>query len=179
MRMVKKTLAVVVMILSVLMLVVMLAGAVGSWWLRDEVRLTVNSLTEQADHSLQRVQDVVVEADGYVLRSKDAVDKLASQIRSVGASVEQTQKALAAAASTIDAGLSPTMERLGLLAQDVGELLTLLGEALSFGESLPLIGNSGYPAWWTKPPSRSGRWARCWPRHSAPSKAPGRPQRTR
>jgi hypothetical protein len=131
MQIVKKIAAVIVMVLSVLLLIVMLGGVAGVWWVRGEAVQAVTSLADLGDRTLERAQGVVDQVDDQVQRGITVIDLLLTQIERVGASAEENRVLLLATDALFDTDLTPKVQRLAETGQDVRDTAAVVDQVLT------------------------------------------------
>ncbi|MHB1416621.1 MAG: hypothetical protein ACYC1C_15345 [Chloroflexota bacterium] len=135
MRVLAKTLSVIVMVVSAVLLFFLLVGVGGLWWGRGEAVQTVTNLTEQASSNLDRLQGVVAKADQEVQQSKATVDQLSTQIKNAGGSAGQTSAALSAAEATFN-NLSSSVQQQAQRAKDLQDSSAAIGQVLALTQSV-------------------------------------------
>ncbi len=141
MKVVKKIVSIIVMVISAVLLIASLGGVAGSWWVRGEAVRIVADLTVLADRSLERAQGAVDQAGQLVQRSKDTIDQLSTSIKDTGASVEETRVVLVAAEALFDTDLSPAVQRLTELSQDVRDTVAVIDQTLTLWRLSPIGGD--------------------------------------
>jgi X-X-X-Leu-X-X-Gly heptad repeat protein len=127
----RKIVSVIVMILSVLLLVVMLAGIVGVWAVRGPAIDLVTEVSTFADNAASRALNIVSTVDNRVARTQGAIDTTVAVVTAGGETIKQTSLALVALEKLLDTDLSPTVTRITDGVNDVRDTIRLLDRTIS------------------------------------------------
>jgi hypothetical protein len=131
MNIAKKIAAVLVMVLSALLLIVMLAGVAGTWWGQGQLKGVVTQLSAATDQALERSQLAVAQINTVVTNGQARVDEAVTNVAQAGATIEQTNLALAAAEKLLDTDLTPTVERVTERTADVQATIAMIDRTIS------------------------------------------------
>jgi hypothetical protein len=137
MKVFAKIVSVIVMILSALLFIVMLAGIYGAWWGRGQAISLVTTVAATGDQALARGQELVVEANDFVLAGQSEVQRLSTGIVAAGAKAEETNLVLATAEAAFDKDLRPGLQRLNERGQELRATVQLVDQTLSLMQRLP------------------------------------------
>jgi hypothetical protein len=132
-----KIVSVIVMALSALLFIAMLAGIFGAWWARGEAVTLVTNVAAAGDEALARGQELVVQANGFVVTGQSEVQRLSTGIATAGAKAEETNIVLAAAEAAFDKDLGPGLQRLNERGQELRATVQLVDQTLSLMQRLP------------------------------------------
>jgi hypothetical protein len=137
MKVFAKIVSVIVMILSALLFIVMLAGIYGAWWGRGQAITLVTSVAATGDQALARGQELVVQANDFVLAGQSEVQRVSTGIAAAGAKAEETNLVLATAEAAFDKDLRPGLQRLNERGQELRATVQLVDQTLSLMQRLP------------------------------------------
>jgi predicted nucleic acid-binding Zn-ribbon protein len=133
----KKIVAVIVMVISALLLVFFLGGIVGSWIVRNDAIRVVGDFVTLADHSLQRAQTGLGQVRTEVGDLQTKLDSAVTGLEAAGAKLEQTNVALVAAETLLDKDLTPGVQRLQDQVSDVRDRVAVIDDTLNVMKVLP------------------------------------------
>lgn len=137
MNVVKKVVAVLVMVLSAVLLLVMLAGVAGTWWGQGQLKGGVTQLSNAADTALARAGTTVSQVDTAVQNTQGRVDGLVTNVTAAGTKVEETKLALVAAEKLLDTDLTPTVQGVQDRVSELRATVSLIEQSLSLMRWLP------------------------------------------
>lgn len=137
MKVVKKVASVLVMIFSALLVLVMLAGIVGSWWGAGQLKVIVSDVTTTLDRTLERSQAAVGQINTIVVASQGRVDEASAKITMAGSKVEETNLALVAAEKLLDQDLTPAIDRMNERVSDTRDTLAIAEQTIALMQMLP------------------------------------------
>jgi hypothetical protein len=137
MKTVAKIVSVLVMVLSAILFIAMLAGIFGAWWARGQAVTLVTNVAAAGDQALARGQELVVQANGYVVTGQSEVQRVTTGIAAAGAKAEETNLVLAAAEAAFDKDLTPGLQRLNERGQELRATVQLVDQTLSLMQRLP------------------------------------------
>ncbi len=137
MNVVKKVVAVLVMVLSVLLLLVMLAGIGGVWWGQGQLKGAVTSLSTAANTALTSASGAVTQVDTVVQTSQGRVDEAVTNITAAGTKVEESKVALAAAEKLLDTDLTSGLQRVTERVSDLRATISVIDQTVSLMQRLP------------------------------------------
>jgi hypothetical protein len=133
----RKITSVIVMVLSILLLVVMLAGAIGIWFVRAPAIQLVTDVSTTADNIATRALEILVVVDTTIARGQATLDEAVSAVEAGGEQINQTSLALVALERLFDTDLDPAIERLTTLVSDVRSTVTLLHGSVRLVQLIP------------------------------------------
>jgi signal transduction histidine kinase len=137
MEIVKKVVAVIVMILSVVLLLAMLAGVAGAWWGQGQLKGIVVDVSTAADAVLERSQAAVGQLNTVVGNTQGRVNEVVANIEKAGTNVEQTTLVLVAAERLLDTDLTPAVERVTQTVSDIRDTVTIIESTIRLWQRLP------------------------------------------
>jgi hypothetical protein len=137
MKVVAKIVSVLVMVLSAVLFIAMLAGIFGAWWGRGQAISLVTSVAATGDQALARGQELVVQANDFVVTGQNEVQRVSTGIAAAGAKAEETNLVLVAAETAFDKDLRPGLQRLNERGQELRATVQLVDQTLSLMQRLP------------------------------------------
>jgi hypothetical protein len=137
MKVVAKVVSVIVMILSAVLFIAMLAGIFGTWWGRGQAITLVTNVAVLGDQALTRGQELVGEANDYVVAGQGEVKRLTTGIVRAGTKAEEANIVLVAAEAAFDKDLGPGLQRLNERGQELRATVALVDQTLSLARRLP------------------------------------------
>lgn len=137
MKAMKKTVAVIVMVLSALLLVAMLAGIVGAWWGQGQLRGVVSEVSATLDRGLERTQGAMGQVSALLANTQGRVDGVVAQVNNAGTTIEETNLVLAVAERLLDQDLTPAVERITDRVTDVRDTIGVIENSIRLMRRLP------------------------------------------
>ena len=112
MNILRKVLAVIVMIICVIFFVVGVGGVFGAWWAHGEGNQLVTDLSGLTIRTAQRAQETTVKIDAGLDRALTAVDNISTTVKNAGDKIEQHNELIAAADKILNTDLLAETEKL-------------------------------------------------------------------
>jgi hypothetical protein len=115
----KRTLGIVVIVISVLVLLLSLGGVVGSWVLRSRVAGVIGDVAALADTTLQRAQDAADRVNSQLDQTQSTISTISTTITTIGDKVEDNNVVLQAIDQIAGTSLSPAVDNISNTANDL------------------------------------------------------------
>jgi uncharacterized phage infection (PIP) family protein YhgE len=143
MKLFKRVLAVAVMVLSVVMVVLFLAGIVGTWVANKAVTDATVQVLTKVDTVLGRTDQAVTRLDTAVGNARDRVAAFDENVASAGENFADNPVILTAISEKLDLGIGPAVEEVGGTVQTIRETALSAQNALQALNALPFIDIGG------------------------------------
>jgi X-X-X-Leu-X-X-Gly heptad repeat protein len=143
MKLLKRVLAVAVMVLSVLMVVLFLAGIVVNWVANKAVTDATVQVLTGVDTILGRTEQALTRLDTAVGNARDRVDAFDENVATAGENFAENPVILAAIAERLDLGIGPAVEEVGGTVQTIRETALAAQNAVQALNALPFISIGG------------------------------------
>ena len=106
----KRILAVIVMVISILMLVVSLIGIFSVWRIRPQLTSDLTTLATEAETRVTLVISRIDQIDTALVSAHEQVVSIEDDIQTFGSNVEENRPLATAIAERLDFGLLPLIE---------------------------------------------------------------------
>jgi len=143
MKLLKRVLAVAVMVLSVLMVVLFLAGVVGTWVANKAVTDATVQVLTGVDTILGRTDQALTKLDTAVGNARDRVAAFEENVATAGESFAENPVILAAIAERLDLGIGPAVDEVGGTVQTIRETALAAQNTVQALNALPFISIGG------------------------------------
>ena len=143
MKLLKRVLAVAVMVLSVLMVVLFLAGIVVNWVANKAVTDATVQVLTGVDTILGRTEQALTRLDTAVGNARDRVDDFEENVATAGENFAENPVILAAIAERLDLGIGPAVDEVGGIVQTIRETALAAQNTLQALNALPFISIGG------------------------------------
>jgi len=143
MKLLKRVLAVAVMVLSVLMVVLFVAGIVGTWVANKAVTDAAVQVLTGVDTVLGRTEQALTRLDTAVGNARDRVDTFDENVAAAGESFAEKPVILAAISERLDLGIGPAVEEVAGTVQTIRETALAAQNVVQALDALPFISIGG------------------------------------
>ncbi len=139
----KRILAWIVVILSIISLLVVLAGIVGSWVVRNKVtEVTVNLLTV-GETAVTAANEGVNRIDDRLDTSQDRINTLETTIADAGANLQENSLVGQVIANNISDELALSINEARATAVSIADLIFALNDAVETANDIPFVNLDG------------------------------------
>ncbi|MEJ2211052.1 MAG: hypothetical protein P8129_18715 [Anaerolineae bacterium] len=139
MQIVKRILAVVVMVVSILVLVLGLAGIAGTWIVRARVHTAVVDIVTGAEARAANVQQGLDQLDTALTQAHDQVAAVEQEVLALGADLDQNQPLLTAISDKLGLDLAPLVDRAREIMATIRETAAAMNSIVETVNALPFI----------------------------------------
>lgn len=139
MRTLKRVLAIVVMIISVLMLVLSLAGIAGTWIARGQLATSMESIVAAAGGRAEAVQQGLDRLGDTLAQAAGEVDAVEQEAQRFGADLEQNKPLLTAVSDKLGLELSPLVDKAGEIVATIRETVAAVNSIVEGVNALPFV----------------------------------------
>ena len=135
----KRVLALIVMVVSVLMVVLLVSGIVGTWLAKGPVLDVVQVVFESTDRLLSMANDRLTRVNDGLGQAETRVKTLQENIAQTGADLEQNSLLLNLASQTVGEELGPAIAQVRDGVEAVGELIQTVDQTMQAINALPFV----------------------------------------
>lgn len=139
MQTLKRILAAVVIVISVLLLVLSLAGIVGTWILRAQLAEDLVRVATAAETQAAAVRQGLDRLDTALSRARDEVAGVEQDVQAFGTDVEENKPLLASISGVLGAQLSPLVDSAREIMAGVREAVAAVNSAIEAINALPFV----------------------------------------
>ena len=135
----KRILAAILMAISVLVLVLSLAGIVGTWIVRAQLHTGLMVVATAAETQAARVQQDLDRLDVVLTLARGQVTAIEQEVQAFGTSLEENRPLLAAISDAVGIDLSPLVESARQTMTTVREAVVAVNSAIEAVNTIPFI----------------------------------------
>jgi methyl-accepting chemotaxis protein len=139
MQTLKRILAAVVIVISVLLLVLSLAGIVGTWMLRAQLAQDLVRLATAAETQAAAVKQGLDRLDTVLTRARDEVAGVEQDVQAFGTDLEQNKPLLTAISNVLGVELNPLVDSAREIMAGVREAVAAVNSAIEAINALPFV----------------------------------------
>ena len=137
---VKKTIAVIFMILSVLAIIAMIVGLFGSWVVRAQVEATGTQLLLAGESAIATTRESLERVDGLLETSSDFVGNVDARVQEIGTNLKSNQDIVLNILDRVNGDIVPTIEQAVATFRAVEANLVAINEAIDAFKAIPVLG---------------------------------------
>jgi hypothetical protein len=135
----KRILAIVVMVISILVLVLSLTGIVGTWIVRAELATGLVDAATAAETRVTRVKQGLDALDAALTRAHALVAGVEQDVQSFGSDLEQNRPLLSAISDKLGVELEPLFDRAREITTTIGETVDAVNSAVEAINAIPFV----------------------------------------
>jgi hypothetical protein len=139
MQTLKRVLAAIVMAVSVLVLVLSLAGIAGTWIVRGQLAAELVGIVTVAETGVTAAMQGVEGVDTALTRAREQVAAVESDVQAFGADLEQNKPLLTAISDKLDLGLAPLVESARETMTTVRETVAAVNSTIEAVNAIPFV----------------------------------------
>jgi phage-related protein len=139
MRALKRVLAVIVMVVSILVLLLSLAGIVGTWIVRGELSTALVGIVTNAETLATSAKQGLDQLDATLAQAGDQVAALEQGVQTLGTNVEQNKPLLTALSDKLNAAIGPLLDKASELMTSLGEAVAAVNSAIEAINAIPFL----------------------------------------
>jgi phage-related protein len=139
MRTLKRVLAVIVMVVSILVLLLSLTGIVGTWIVRDKLSTALVGIVTNAETMATTAKQGLDQLDATLTQPGDQVAALEQGVQTLGTNVEENKPLLTALSDQLKATLGPLLDTARELMTSLGEAVAALNSAIEAINAIPFL----------------------------------------
>lgn len=143
MKLLKRVLAVIMMVLSVLLILVMAAGIVGNWIANKTLTDATVQVLTGVDTVLGRTEQALTRLDTAVGNARDRLDAFDQEVATAGENFVENPVILMALAERLDLGIGPAVDQVRGTVQTIRETALAAQNAVQALNALPFISIGG------------------------------------
>lgn len=143
MEIVKRVLAVIVMVLSVLLIIVLAAGIVGNWVANNTLTDTANQVLGAVETVLGRTEQGLNRLDSAVGNARDRLDAFDQEVAAAGENFVDNPVILTALSERLDLGIGPAIDEVRGTVQTIRETALVVQNTVQTLNALPFISIGG------------------------------------
>jgi hypothetical protein len=140
MSIVRKIVAVIVMVVCVIMFVASLGGAFGAWWAKAEANQVVADLAGLATSTVQRAQETTTGISTGLDQAVTAVETISATVQTAGQKLESSNPIASAVEKALDTDLSPVTDRLPVSTGNLVGAVKTFQETMDRLDKIPFVG---------------------------------------
>jgi predicted nucleic acid-binding Zn-ribbon protein len=139
MRTLKRILAVIVMVISVLLLVLSLASIAGTWIVRDQLTTGLVGIVTAAETRATTVKQGLDRLDTALTQARDQVAAVEQDVQAFGADVEQNRPLFTAISDRVGLNLSPLVDSAREIMTTIREAVAAVNSTIEAINAIPFV----------------------------------------
>lgn len=139
MRNLKRILAVIVIVTSVLVLVLSLTGIAGVWYVRAQLHTGLMNIATAAETEMALAKQGLDRLDTALTRSRDQVTAVEHDVQAFGTNLEANKPLLTAISNAIGIELSPMADSAREIMTTIREAIAAVTSAIEAINAIPLV----------------------------------------
>ena len=143
MRLLKRILAVIMMVLSVLLIIVSAAGIVGNWMANKALTNATVQVMTGVDTVLGRTEQALGRLDTAVGNARDRLDAFDEEVANAGENFVENPVILTALAERLDLGIGPAVDDVRGTVQTIRETALAAQNTIQTLNALPFVSIGG------------------------------------
>jgi uncharacterized phage infection (PIP) family protein YhgE len=143
MKLLERVLAVIMMVLSILLIIVLVAGIVGSWMTNKALSDATVEILSGVDTVLGGTEQALTRLDTAVGNARDRVDAFQGDVVSAGDNFVENPVILTALSERLDLGIGPALEKVREAVQTIRETVMAVQNTIQALNSIPFISVGG------------------------------------
>jgi hypothetical protein len=143
MKLLKRVLAVIMMVLSILLIIVWAAGIVGNWIANKALSDATVQVLTSVDTVLGRTEQALTRLDTGVGNARDRVAAFDEEVATAGEDFSENPVILTALSERLDLGIGPALEQVRDAVQSIRETVLAVQHTIQALNSMPFISIGG------------------------------------
>jgi hypothetical protein len=139
MQIVKRVLAVIVMVVSVLVLVLSLSGIAGAWIIRAQFGADLLTIVTAAETRAATAQQGLDRLDAAFTQARDQITTVEQDVQAFGADLEQNRPLLTAIADRLGLDLTPLVDSARQTVTTMREAVAAVNSAVEAFNAIPFV----------------------------------------
>jgi phage-related protein len=139
MRTLERVLTVILMVVSILALLLSLAGIVGTWIVRDKLSTALVGIVTNAETMATSAKQGLDHLDATLTQAGDQVAALEQGVQTLGTNVEENKPLLTALSDQLKATLGPLLDTARELMTSLGEAVAAVNSAIEAINAIPFL----------------------------------------
>ena len=139
MRTLKRVLAVILMVVSILVLLLSLTGIVGTWIVRGKLSTALVGIVTNAETMATSAKQGLDQLDATLTQAGDQVAALEQGVQTLGTNVEENKPLLTALSDGLKAALGPLLDKARELMTSLGEAIAAVNSAIEAINAIPFL----------------------------------------
>ena len=139
MKLLKRILAVMVMVLSVLLIILLVGGIVGNWIANKTLTNASVRVLSGVDTVLGRTEQALTRLDTGVGDARDRVHAFDEKIATAGENFAENPVIMTALSEQLDLGIGPALEKIREAVQSIRETVLAVQHTIETLNSMPFI----------------------------------------
>jgi methyl-accepting chemotaxis protein len=128
------------MVISVIMLLLGLAGVIGTWYVNTPVTETILAVLAPINAALLRVEGISAETVAALTQVSDALEAADQRVQDLGSTVTETNILVAAVSEIVGEDVQPKIDEAGDNIRAVYDTLVAIEEAMQSFNAIPFVG---------------------------------------
>jgi uncharacterized phage infection (PIP) family protein YhgE len=143
MKLWKRVLAATVMVFSVLLIIVLVAGIVGSWIVNSSLTDGIVQVSTGIDTALANTDNALSRLDTAVSSARQRVDLFDETVAAAGENLAENPVFLTAIAERLDLGIAPAVDEVRGTVQTIRETILVAQNTVQTLNALPFVSIGG------------------------------------
>jgi hypothetical protein len=139
----KRVLAVTVMVFSVLLIILLVAGIVGSWIVNSSLTDGIVRISTGIDTVLANTDNALSRLDTAVSGARQRIDLFDETVAAAGENLAENPILLSAIAERLDLGIAPAVEEVRGTVQSIRETILVAQNTVQALNALPFVSIGG------------------------------------
>jgi chromosome segregation ATPase len=139
MRTLKRVLAIMVIVISVVVLVLSLAGIAGTWIVRGQLATGLEGIVTAAETRAEAVQQGLDRLGGTLTQAAGELAAVEQEVQGLGADLEQNQPLLTAISDRLGLQLSPLVDKAREIVMTIRETVAAVNGIVEGINALPFV----------------------------------------
>jgi hypothetical protein len=135
----KRILAAIVMVISVLMLVLSLGGIAGTWVVRAQLNTGLVGIVTAAETRATTIKQGLDRLDTALTQARDQVASVEQDVQAFGADLEQNKPLLTAISDKLGLQLSPLVDKAREIMTTLRETVAAVSSAIEAINAIPFV----------------------------------------
>lgn len=135
----KRILAAIVIAISILVLVLSLAGVVGTWIARSQLASSLVGIVTRAEAGASVVNQGLDRLDAAFTEARDQVVAVEQDVQALGADVEQNKPLVTAISDKLGIGLGPLIDSVRETMTTIREAVAAVNSAIEAINAIPFV----------------------------------------
>ena len=139
MQRLKRILAIIVMIISVLMLVLSLAGIIGAWIVRPQITTSLEEVAARAETRVNNAKQGLDQLDTGLSDAGNQIAEMEQNLQSFGSDLEQNKPLITKVTDGLESKLGSFLETAGEIVTTILEAITALNSTVETLNAIPFV----------------------------------------
>ena len=136
---IKRILAVVIMIFSVLVLLLSLTGIVGTWIVRNQLNTDLVDIVTAAEARVSTTKQGLDRLEAVLVQARSHITTVEQDVQAFGADLEQNRPLLAAISDKLGLNLAPLLDSAREIMTTVRETVAAVDSAIEAINAIPFV----------------------------------------